>query len=391
MTTVETDENKFFLEVRNVTKMFGSFVALEEISFGVRTGEFVTILGPSGCGKTTLLRVIAGLEEQNTGAIFLEARDISRLPTSKRNCGIVFQSYALFPNLTAEQNVAYGIRRRGKKKAEIKKRVREILELVGLGDSGHKYPAQMSGGQQQRVGLARALAPSPSLLLLDEPLSALDARVRVKLRQEIRQLQEQLGITTIMVTHDQEEALTMADRVAVINKGKLIQYGKPQEIYREPRNNFVAGFIGTMNFMNYCTVEDAETISYSGFTLKMANGSAKRYIGSEVTIAIRPEDIHVLQSNAIDEDNVLITEVEDYEFRGSFYRLRLKLWTDDAPEVKPQHLEVDLQADYLKSLGITEECRQASRPALLSVHLPAERLLIFDQPVDETTESSSES
>jgi iron(III) transport system ATP-binding protein len=249
--------------------------------------------------------------------------------------------------------------------------VNELLELVGLGDMGQKYPAQMSGGQQQRVALARALAPSPSLLLLDEPLSALDARVRVRLRQEIRHLQEQLGVTTVMVTHDQEEALTMADRVVVISEGNLVQYGMPQEIYRSPQDTFVAGFIGSMNFLNHWVVQDTETVSSGDLILKVDNNKTSDLVGSEVTIAIRPEDIHVLNGNK-PEHNVLDAWVEDYEFRGSFYRLKLRLNMEES-----QYLELDLQSDHVERFGIMKD-------SIIPIYLPSERLLIFSQPVHNT-------
>src|SRR6266436_2403119 len=216
------------LEVRNLSKRFGDFSALGDISLDIAEGEFVCFLGPSGCGKTTLLRAIAGLDIQTSGRIEQGGRDISALPPTKRDFGIVFQSYALFPNLTAAKNVAYGLENTRAKRAEVAKRVRELLDLIGLGEHGGKYPAQLSGGQQQRVALARALATSPGLLLLDEPLSALDARVRLRLRHEIKDLQRRLGVTTIMVTHDQEEALTMADRIVVMNAGAIEQVGTPR-------------------------------------------------------------------------------------------------------------------------------------------------------------------
>jgi iron(III) transport system ATP-binding protein len=218
----EINNNEYFLEVRDITKMFGQFKALSDISVGIRQGEFVSVLGPSGCGKTTLLRVIAGLEEQNSGSVWIGGHDVSREPVANRHLGIVFQSYALFPNINIIGNVQYGINRRQFSKEQREQRAMEMLELVGIEEQAHKYPAQLSGGQQQRVALARALAPSPSILLLDEPLSALDARVRVYLRSEIRRIQETLGVTTLMVTHDQEEALTMADRVVVMDEGMFI-------------------------------------------------------------------------------------------------------------------------------------------------------------------------
>ncbi|HEX6144916.1 MAG TPA: ATP-binding cassette domain-containing protein, partial [Geminicoccaceae bacterium] len=221
-----------YLRIERLTKRFGAFTAVEDVSLEIRDGEFVCFLGPSGCGKTTLLRAIAGLDVQSEGRIFQAGREISALPPAMRDFGIVFQSYALFPNLTVRRNVGYGLENQGMSRREIGRRVDELLALVGLPEQGHKHPARLSGGQQQRVALARALATSPGLLLLDEPLSALDARVRVHLRNEVRDLQRRLGVTTIMVTHDQEEALTMADRIVVMNHGVIEQVGTPLQVYR---------------------------------------------------------------------------------------------------------------------------------------------------------------
>jgi len=360
-----------FLEVKNVTKTFGRFVALENVSLKVFPGELVCILGPSGCGKTTLLRIVAGLEEQNVGQIFLKGRDISRFPTSKRECGIVFQSYALFPNLTAAQNVAYGLKGSGYTKQKKAARTQEMLELVGLGDSGRKYPAQLSGGQQQRVALARALAPSPAMLLLDEPLSALDAQVRVHLRGEIRELQQRLGITTIMVTHDQEEALTMADRIVLIDTGRLVQCDTPQEIYQEPRTTFVAGFIGAMNFLKGWQVLGKGSVRLGHYTLEAANGALDEKKGRTVTLAIRPEDIRVLDKGMQVAGNVIKGTVESIEFRGASYRLRLSMELDD-PEATPPVFEADLAAEKLDRLGIEKNHQ-------VSVHLPKDRLLFFGE------------
>jgi putative 2-aminoethylphosphonate ABC transporter ATP-binding protein len=247
LTQMQAGQPAPYLRVEGLTKDFGNFTALKNVSLAVSKGEFVCFLGPSGCGKTTLLRIIAGLETQTSGQIEQAGRDISDLPPSQRDFGIVFQSYALFPNLTVEQNIAYGLQSIESDRSKIRKRTAELLELVGLPEQGPKYPAQLSGGQQQRIALARALAISPGLLLLDEPLSALDAKVRAYLRHEIKLLQRRLGVTTIMVTHDQEEALSMADRVVVMNHGIIEQTGSPTEIYREPASLFVADFIGSMN------------------------------------------------------------------------------------------------------------------------------------------------
>ena len=247
-----------YLRIRNLTKHFGNFTALDDVSLDIHQGELICFLGPSGCGKTTLLRAISGLDIQTHGTVEQDGRDISALPPAQRDFGIVFQSYALFQNLTVARNIAYGLENRKQPKAVIQQRVQELLELIGLPDSGHKYPSQLSGGQQQRVALARALAISPGLLLLDEPLSALDAKVRLYLREEIRALQRRLGITTILITHDQEEAISMADRIVVMRDGKIEQIGTPLEIYHQPASLFVAEFIGAMNLLPARLVRQGE-------------------------------------------------------------------------------------------------------------------------------------
>ena len=306
-----------YLRIERLTKKFGGFTALDDISLDVYEGEFVCFLGPSGCGKTTLLRAIAGLDVQTAGAVEQAGADISALPPSERDFGIVFQSYALFPNMTVTRNVAYGLESQGRSRAEIRDRVRELLALVGLPDQGDKYPAQLSGGQQQRIALARAIATSPGLLLLDEPLSALDAKVRARLRHEVKALQRRLGVTTIMVTHDQEEALTMADRIVVMNHGVIEQAGAPTEIYGEPASVFVADFIGTMNFIagevtgarevtgggevtGSREVTGGAGVTGNGETgggevrtggLVLACDTSGFPEGARVTVAIRPEDI----------------------------------------------------------------------------------------------------
>jgi iron(III) transport system ATP-binding protein len=278
------------LRLEAVHKAFGDFVALKSIDLVIHPGELVCFLGPSGCGKTTLLRIIAGLERQTHGTIFQNGRDISNAPPAARDYGIVFQSYALFPNLTIAENVAYGLVNRRKGRAEITARVNELLTLVGLPDAGSKYPSQMSGGQQQRVALARALATSPSLLLLDEPLSALDAKVRERLRSEIRQLQRRLRVTTIMVTHDQEEALSMADRVVVMNHGVIEQIGTPSDVYERPATPFVADFLGKVNVLKATALGGGRfRVGAVELTLP-ADGNAA---GEPVRIYLRPEDRHV--------------------------------------------------------------------------------------------------
>ncbi|WP_222427551.1 ABC transporter ATP-binding protein [Desulfobotulus alkaliphilus] len=268
------------LEIRKISKSFGGVKALDDVSLSVETGEMICFLGPSGCGKTTLLRIIAGLEYPDGGSMYLDGRDLSSLPARKRNFGVVFQSYSLFPNLSAAANVAYGLECRRWPGEKIRKRVEEMLALVHLGDHARKLPHQLSGGQQQRVALARALAPEPSLLLLDEPLSALDAQVREELQEEIRRVQQHLKITTIMVTHDQEEALSMADRVMVMKDGTVMQTGPPMDIYKRPENSFVARFIGKMNVL-----PAQKEIPFQSHVA--AEGSRPRIIG------IRPEDVQI--------------------------------------------------------------------------------------------------
>lgn len=313
-----------YLRIVNVTKTFGNLVAVDDFSLDIPEGEFICLLGPSGCGKTTLLRIIAGLEEQNVGQIHQAGIDISQLPPRERDFGIVFQSYALFPNLTANQNIAYGLENRKLPKKKIAARVAELLEMIGLSDVGHKYPSQLSGGQQQRIALARALAPSPGLLLLDEPLSALDARVRVLLRLEIKHLQKRLGITTIFVTHDQEEALVMADRIVVMNQGHSDQVGKPEEIYTSPATPFVADFVGVMNFLPGRAGPDPNQILCGTVDLRITDphGLAP---DTPIALAVRPEDVRVGDSDISAAPNIVPGNIEDVEFLGSFYRLTILL------------------------------------------------------------------
>ncbi len=308
-----------YLRIEHVTKKFGDFTALKDISLEVHDSEFVCFLGPSGCGKTTLLRAIAGLDIQTTGRIEQGGRDISALPPSERDFGIVFQSYALFPNLTVERNIAFGLENRGMARQRIRERVTELLEVVGLPDQGRKYPAQLSGGQQQRVALARALATSPGLLLLDEPLSALDARVRAHLRLEIKLLQQKLKVTTIMVTHDQEEALTMADRIVVMDHGVIEQVGTPRDIYGNPSSTFVADFIGTMNFLSG-TVSATNEVEVRGQRFACDTGAMAS--GTRVNLSIRPEDV-VLCADDAELVNGVDTQVRYVEFLGSFCRVGL--------------------------------------------------------------------
>ncbi len=286
-----------YLDIRHLHKRYGAFTALQSINLHIQRGELVCFLGPSGCGKTTLLRAIAGLEAQTSGEIWQDGKNVSELPAAQRDYGIVFQSYALFPNLTVADNVAYGLVSQRQPKNLVAQKVHSLLETVGLSGSGAKYPAQLSGGQQQRVALARALAMSPGLLLLDEPLSALDATVRVHLRNEIRALQQRLYVTTIMVTHDQEEAMAMADRVVVMNHGVVEQVGTPMEIYQRPATPFVAEFIGKANKLQAIAAGDG------GITLagqKLYCPQAPRLSqGQGLHVYLRPEDCTVHNCTAM--------------------------------------------------------------------------------------------
>ena len=319
-----------YLRIENLWKAFGDFVALRDISLEIFDGEFVCFLGPSGCGKTTLLRAIAGLDLQSRGTIVQAGQDVSNLPPSERDFGIVFQSYALFPNLTIEKNIAFGLENAGRSKSDITARVTELLELVGLPDQGRKYPAQLSGGQQQRIALARAIATNPGLLLLDEPLSALDAKVRVHLRHEIKELQRKLGVTTVMVTHDQEEALSMADRIVVMNHGVIEQVGTPTEIYRNPATLFVADFIGEMNQLP-AQAGGAESVRIGSAEMKCCSHDFAS--GSEIIAAIRPDDVipHGNGARSPGAPDVIETPentfevlIDEMEFLGSYWRCRLK-------------------------------------------------------------------
>lgn len=323
------------MKVRGIHKRFGAFTALNDVSLDVSAGELVCLLGPSDCGKTTLLRCIAGLERQDRGELYIGERDISELPPQARDYGILFQSYALFPNLTVEANVAYGLTGSGRDAS--RQRVAEMLELVGLAGSEKKYPGQLSGGQQQRVALARALAPAPSLLLLDEPMSALDARVREHLCGELRQLQRQLGITTLMVTHNQDEAMLMADRIAVMNNGQVEQYAPPQAIYERPATPFVADFVGQGNWLPFQRSSDSHA-QVGGMNMRLAPGVAPLANGR---LFCRPEAITV--NPLVHEENLFPAKLNEITFLGNRCRMSFEfkalpghsLLAELAPEAMP--------------------------------------------------------
>ncbi|EQG64746.1 ABC transporter family protein [Clostridioides difficile DA00154] len=281
-----------YLKINNVFKSYDQKRVLNNISLDIEEGEFLCLLGPSGCGKTTLLRIIAGLEDVNSGTIILQDKDITNLEPSKRGFGIVFQSYALFPNMTAYNNIAFPLKERKVSKEKIDNKVKEVLETVGLTNEAHKYPKALSGGQQQRIAIARALALEPKFLLLDEPMSALDAKVRHKLRMDIKRLQKELNITTIMVTHDLEEAITMADKIAILNGGDIMQIGTPEEIYQNPQNLFTAQFIGDTNCFD--------------------NGDS--------ILTVRPEYVQIEKSTKENYQGI----ISNIEFRGNLLRVEIK-------------------------------------------------------------------
>ncbi|MDT0433921.1 MULTISPECIES: ABC transporter ATP-binding protein [Streptomyces] len=338
------------VEFRALRREFGQTVALDGLDLTVRPGEFLALLGPSGCGKTTALRMLAGFEHPDSGEVLVDGADVTRVPAHRRDAGMVFQSYSLFPHLSAVDNVAFGLRMRKVGTAERRRRATELLELVGLADKGARYPHQLSGGQQQRIALARALALRPRVLLLDEPLSALDAKVRLTLREEIRRLQQELGITTLFVTHDQEEALSVADRVAVMREGRLEQCAEPAELYGRPATAFVAEFVGTMSRVP--AVLSGSTVEVLGLRLPVDGtppGTA------EVDVLVRPEGVRLTADDGAD------ARVVATAFFGAATRVTVLL--ADGTEVKadlPTHEAAALTAGTAVRVSLPE------RPVLVA-------------------------
>jgi putative spermidine/putrescine transport system ATP-binding protein len=311
-----------YLNLSNISKQFGDTYAVQDFNLEVEKGEFVSFLGPSGCGKTTTLRMVAGFEAPTNGTITLNGADITSRPPNQRNMGMIFQSYALFPNMTVAQNIGFGLRVRGTDKSDIKERVKEMISLVNLDRHVDKYPYQLSGGQQQRVSLARALAIRPDVLLLDEPLSALDAKIRVSLRAQIREIQKRLGITAIFVTHDQEEALSISDRIVVMNEGKMEQVGTPFEIYNFPQTEFVANFVGSLNTAVAEVADPAKgLLSVDGVQFSSAAKMDGLSRGDRVRIAIRPERFSF--ASEVRKANVVECCIENITFLGSVVRVHM--------------------------------------------------------------------
>jgi putative spermidine/putrescine transport system ATP-binding protein len=321
-----------FLTLNHVHKSFANMPAVDDFNLSAEQGEFVSFLGPSGCGKTTTLRMIAGFELPTSGKITIAKQDLTYVPPNKRNVGMVFQSYALFPNMTIADNIGYGLKVAGKPKAEINQRVDEMLDLIHLENFRERFPYQLSGGQQQRVALVRALAIRPQILLLDEPLSALDAKIRVELRQEIRRIQQQLGITTIYVTHDQEEALSLSDRVVVMSQGRMEQVGTPSEIYTYPSTEFVAKFVGQINLLPVDVIDPPQgLVKIGGQSVRTSRALNHADGGFPVWLAIRPEELNLGYKEGV---NNLTGKVEAITYLGSIIRVRI--------DVEGQPVSIDM-------------------------------------------------
>lgn len=356
MNALGTITTEPLLKLNGIGKRFGSLDVLQDVRLEVEAGSFTCLVGPSGCGKTTLLRILCGLETADQGAILCGGRDITHTPASARKMGLVFQSYALFPNLTVGRNVAYGLPRHWGRR-QIHERVEALLDTVGLAGFAKRRPEELSGGQQQRVAIARALAPEPSVLFLDEPLSALDAQLRVQLRSELKSLQQRLGVTTVMVTHDQAEALAIADRIAVMQHGHIAQIGSPFELYCHPASHFVAGFLGRMNFIPAKVLGGG--MVQLGHGLSSPVETASYAPGTKIDLGIRPEDV------ALSEDGAgitLILRVQRREFLGGTMRLEtIAPWSSSV-----------LALDLPQRLG-----RTFAEGTEIKVFLPSSRLHIF--------------
>ncbi|MGG1663708.1 ABC transporter ATP-binding protein [Brevibacillus sp. NRS-1366] len=350
------------LEIKHVAKYYKDFLAVDNISLSVKSGEFFTILGPSGSGKTSLLKLIAGFEETSNGHILINGKDVTKMKAYERNIGMVFQNYALFPHMTVFENVSYPLKLRKISKAVIKEKVEHILRLVDLERFGARYPHQLSGGQQQRVALARAIVFDPPLLLLDEPLAALDKNLRQKMQIELKHIQEKIGITTICVTHDQEEALTMSDRICVMNHGRIAQIDTPENLYKYPNSQFVAEFIGETNLIEgevrsgsneYVDVHVNDNLKIK---VKIpAHDSRTNWVNQKVLIAIRPENMHIT-TNKENYDNYFETKVEEVIYVGDSIKAKVKTSFGTELDIKvPTSYASEIKANRSIRLGCTKE------------------------------------
>jgi len=352
------------LILENLSKKFGSLVALNNVSLTIEPGEFVCFLGPSGCGKTTLLRIITGFEQATSGNIIFDGKIINDIIPQKREFGIVFQSYALFPNMTVNQNIAFGLKMRKMPPKLIDERICEMLQLLGLTGWENHYPSQLSGGQQQRVALGRALAIKPGVLLLDEPLSALDAKIRVRLRTVIKRLQQELGITMIYVTHDQEEALALADRVIIMRDGEFRQIGSPWQIYKEPRTSFVADFVGTSNFIT--ATRENDKLKFGQLVLAVAG--IDTVAGDTLYLAIRPENIEIVGTTIQPENcvpsNCVEVTAEVINFLGAVVRISFLLEGDE--------MLVDLPEKEFEKTGL-------KRGEKITLYFPPDAFYVYNE------------
>lgn len=352
------------LQLKNLTKIFGTLVAVNNVNLEVQEGEFVCFLGPSGCGKTTILRMITGFETPTSGEIVYDGKVINDLVPQKRDFGIVFQSYALFPNMTVSENIAFGLKMRRMPRERINNRADEILDLIGLRDWRNNYPAQLSGGQQQRVALGRALAPNPTVLLLDEPLSALDAKIRVRLRAVIKRLQQELGITMVYVTHDQEEALSIADRVVVMEEGVFMQVGTPIEIYKNPQSGFVADFVGISNFFDGTRKNGTVQVKDIQFVVPHVQALPS----DKLILSIRPEKIEIIDPQKTPHDlessNIVRGKIEVFTFLGAVVRI---LVSNENGEVIVDMVEKEF------------EQRQLKRGDEVDMYFPPDAFLVYQQ------------
>lgn len=348
------------LELKGLTKKFGSFIAVDHINLEVKNGEMVALLGGSGCGKTTTLRMIAGFTDDYEGSILVDGRDMAHIPAYKRNMGVFFQNYALFPHMNTFDNVAFGLKMKKLAKKDIKEKVQKILELVKMTGMEKRYPRELSGGQQQRVALARALVTEPTLLLLDEPLSNLDAKLRVEMQLEIKRIQRELGITTIIVTHDQEEAVSLADRVIVMNAGKILQAGKPKEVFDHPANLFVADFMGFSNFIagKVKNTDGSKTrVVCSERELILTGINSTGFTpGDDVIISIRPENLILTEKNS---ENALTGTVKSVTYKGTVTRVEIK-------DIFAENVFFNIHGDESYKVGDA-----------ITVAFPSQKLLIY--------------